>query len=132
MSGIWDFFIRFYVALALIPLLPFAIVFFGYGAYIQDRKKALRMAMDVSTVFFIPCVAGLFKLAFDSNFGLYGILLAMLIGGGLLGNAQFRKRGAVDVKRIFKAVWRLSFFATSALYVLFMIVMIGKAVFTAA
>lgn len=119
-------------ALAVIPIVPFAIVLFGYGFYIKDRKKALRMAMDVSTIFLILCVAGSFKLLFDSTFGFYGILLIMLLAGGLLGNAQFRKRGSVDVKRIFRAVWRLSFFAMSALYVVCMVVLLGKAVFVGA
>lgn len=119
-------------ALALIPIVPFAIVLFGYGVYVRDWKKAFRMAMDVSTIFFILCVAGIFKLLFDSTFGFYGIVLVMLLGGGLIGNAQFRKRGSVDVKRIFRAVWRLSFFAMSFLYVILMVVLLGKVVFSVA
>ena len=119
-------------ALAVFPIVPFAIVLFGYGAYVRDRKKALRMAMDVSTIFFILCVAGQFTLLFNSTFGFYGILLIMILAGGLLGNAQFRKRGSVDVKRIFRAIWRLSFFAMSFLYIIFMIVLLGKVVFSVA
>jgi Protein of unknown function (DUF3397). len=126
LGTIWNSIQYAYTALALIPILPFAIVLFGYGAIIQDRKKALRMAMDVSTAFFILCVGGLIQLLFNTNFGLYGILLFMLLGGGLLGNAQYRKRGSVDVKRIFKMVWRLSFFAMSFLYVVFMLFIVGK------
>ncbi|OBR64997.1 hypothetical protein A7K91_05355 [Paenibacillus oryzae] len=126
MGAIWDVFKSIYAALAIIPLLPFAIVFFGYGAYIQDRKKALLMAMDVSTAFLIPCVGALFVVMLNTNFGFYGILLMMLLGGGLLGNAQFRKRGAVNAKRIFRAVWRMTFFLTSVLYIILMLVAIGK------
>ncbi|MFD0588073.1 DUF3397 domain-containing protein [Paenibacillus sp. GCM10027627] len=132
MGAIWDSIKLVYTALAVIPVLPFAIVLFGYGAYIQNRKKALIMAMDVSTVFFILCVSALLNILFDSAFGLYGILLFMLLGGGLLGNAQFRKRGNVDVKRVFRAIWRISFFAMSTLYVLLMIILLGRIVFTVA
>lgn len=89
------------------------------------------MAMDGSTVFFILCVSALFNMMFDTAFGLYGLLLVMLLAGGLLGNAQFRKRGSVDVQRVFRAIWRLSFFATSALYVVFMLISIGKIAFAA-
>jgi len=132
MGAIWNSIQMVYTALAVIPILPFAIVLFGYGAIVQNRKKALIMAMDVSTVFFILCVAALFNMLFKSSFGLYGILLVMILAGGLLGNAQFRKRGSVDVKRVFRAIWRLSFFATSALYLVFMLIMMSKLVFTAA
>ncbi|GKU78351.1 DUF3397 domain-containing protein [Paenibacillus sp. L3-i20] len=132
MNAIWNSFETVYAALAIIPILPFAIVLFGYGAYIQNRKKALLMAMDVSNVFFVLCVGALFNLVFDNEFGLYGIILFMLLGGGLLGNAQFRKRGSVDVKRIFRTIWRLSFFAMSVLYLLFMIILLGKVVFSVA
>jgi len=121
---------KIYAALALIPVIPFVIVLFGYGAVVQDRKKAFRIAMDVTTIFLIWCVAALFNLLFGSNFGIYGILLVMLLGGGLLGNAQFRKRGAVDVKRVLRTVWRLCFFAMSVLYIVFMFISIGKIVFT--
>ncbi|WP_168120676.1 DUF3397 domain-containing protein [Paenibacillus sp. HB172176] len=132
MSAIWNGLHTLIAILALVPILPFAIVFFGYQAFADDRKNAFRMAMDISTALLILCVAALFNMLFDNNFGLYGILLVMLLTGGLLGNAQFRKRGNVDVKRIFKAIWRLSFFAMSVLYVIFMIVMLGKVIFTTA
>ncbi|REK76236.1 DUF3397 domain-containing protein [Paenibacillus paeoniae] len=132
MGAIWNSIQIVYTALAVIPILPFAIVLFGYGAIVQNRKKALIMAMDVSTVFFILCVSALFNIMFKSSFGLYGILLVMILAGGLLGNAQFRKRGSVDVKRVLRAIWRLSFFVTSALYLLFMLISLSKIVFTVA
>lgn len=132
MGALWDKIEWLYSIIAIIPILPFAIVLFGYGAYIQNRKKALLMAMDVSNAFFILCVAALFNMLFDTGFGLYGILLVMILGGGLIGNAQFRKRGNVDVKRVFRAIWRMSFFAMTALYVVFMIILLGRVVFTVA
>ncbi|OMF36967.1 hypothetical protein BK133_07045 [Paenibacillus sp. FSL H8-0548] len=119
-----------YAYMAVLPIIPFAIILFGYGAYIQDRKKAFRLAMDITTALLIGCVAVLFDDLFGSNFGIYGILLFMLLGGGLLGNAQFRKRGAVDVKKVFRTIWRLSFFSMSVLYIVFMCVAIGKNLLT--
>ncbi|RCW46525.1 DUF3397 domain-containing protein [Paenibacillus prosopidis] len=131
MAVIWESIKHLYAYLAVVPILPFAIVLFGYGAYIQDRKKAFRLAMDITTAFLIGCVAVLFDSLFSSQFGIYGILLFMLLGGGLLGNAQFRKRGSIDAKKIFRTVWRLSFFTMSILYVVFMCIVIGKLVLTA-
>ncbi|WP_139997907.1 MULTISPECIES: DUF3397 domain-containing protein [Paenibacillus] len=125
-----EFIKHLYAYMAVLPIIPFAIILFGYGAYIQDRKKAFRLAMDITTALLIGCVAVLFDDLFKSNFGLYGIMLFMLLGGGLLGNAQFRKRGAVDVKKVFRTIWRLSFFTMSLLYILFMFIGIGRMVFT--
>lgn len=131
MELIWESIKHAYAFLAVIPIIPFAIILFGYGAIIQDRKKAFRLAMDITTALLIGCVAVLFDYLFSSKFGIYGILLFMLLGGGLLGNAQFRKRGVVDAKKIFRTVWRLSFFTMSLLYIVFMCIGIGKMVLTA-
>lgn len=130
MGFLWESLSHAYAYLAVIPVIPFFIIYYGYRAYTQDNKKAFRLAMDVTTALLIGCVAVLFDHLFDSHFGLYGILLFMLIGGGLLGNAQFRKRGNVDVKRIFRAIWRLGFFTMSMLYLLLMFIAIGQSIFS--
>ncbi|MGG4147377.1 DUF3397 domain-containing protein [Paenibacillus algorifonticola] len=130
MGIIWESIKHFYAYMAVIPVIPFLLIYFGYGAIIQDRKKAFRLAMDVTTALLIGCVAVLLDSLFHNSFGLYGILLFMLIGGGLLGNAQFRKRGSVNVKRIFRAVWRLGFFTMSMLYLLLMFIAIGQSIFS--
>lgn len=131
MEMIWGAIKTIYGYFSILPIIPFAIILFGYGAYIQDRKKAFRLAMDVTTIFLIIAVAGLFNLLFKVQFGFYGILLFMVLGGGLLGNAQFRKRGSVDSKRIFRTIWRLSFFTMCLLYILFMCIGIGKTLLVA-
>lgn len=128
MEVVWHSIKYLYAYLAVIPIIPFAAILFGYGAFIRDRKKAFRLAMDITTALLIGIVAVLFELIFKSKFGLYGILLFMILGGGLLGNAQFRKRGKVDAKKIFRTIWRLSFFTMSLLYVVFMIIYIGRTV----
>ncbi|MCA0753815.1 DUF3397 domain-containing protein [Paenibacillus sp. N4] len=130
MGIIWTGITHLYGYLAVIPVIPFAIILFGYWAWIRDWKKAFRAAMDITTVFLIGCVAVLFDTIFGSRFGFYGIMLFMLIGAGLLGNAQFRKRGSVDAKKIFRTVWRLGFFSMSILYILFMVIGLGKMMFT--
>ncbi|CAM4144917.1 DUF3397 domain-containing protein [Paenibacillus alkaliterrae] len=132
MAMIWESITYLYAYLAVIPIIPFIIVLFGYGAFIRDRKKAFRLAMDITTAFLIGCVAVLFDNLFGSKFGFYGILLFMLLGAGLLGNAQFRTRGSIDAKKIFRTVWRLSFFTMSLLYVVFMCIGFGKMLFTGA
>jgi hypothetical protein len=86
------------------------------------------LAMDVTTALLVGCVAVLFDRIFGigSSFGVYLIILVLLLLGGFLGNIQFRKRGTVDTKKVFRAVWRIGFLFMSVLYVLFMFIGIGK------
>jgi undecaprenyl pyrophosphate phosphatase UppP len=127
---IWESIKHLYAILAVVPVIPFLLIYFGYAAFTGDRKKAFRLAMDITTALLIGCVAVLFDSIFQSSFGLYGILLVMLIGGGLLGNVQYRTRGSVDVKRVVRAIWRLGFFLMGLFYVLLMCIGIGKSFFT--
>jgi hypothetical protein len=129
MDTIWNSIVHIYGYLAILPVIPFIIVFFAYKIYAKDTKKAVRLAMDVTTVFLIGIVAVLFDKQFGSSFGLYGILLVMVLGAGLLGNAQFRKRGVVDAKKIFRTIWRLGFFSMALVYILLMFIGLGQAFF---
>lgn len=129
MQMLWEGIKSLYAYLAVIPIIPFLVIYFGYAFITENRKKAFHLAMDITTALLIGCVAVLLNHVFNGTFGIYGILLVMLIGGGLLGNAQFRKRGKVDVKKVFRAVWRLSFFLMSVLYVLLMVAAVGKTIF---
>ncbi|MDU5950231.1 MAG: DUF3397 family protein, partial [Paenibacillus macerans] len=59
---------------------------------------------------------------FHSSFGFYLILLVLLIAGGLIGGAQNRLKGKVDVRRLLRAVWRLAFAGTGAAYILLFLI----------
>ncbi|GGG10332.1 DUF3397 domain-containing protein [Paenibacillus abyssi] len=130
MQWLWESITQAYAFLAVIPVVPFALIYFGYSAYVGDRKKAFRIAMDITMALLIGCVAVLFNHIFNSSFGFYGILLLMLIGGGLLGNLQYRTKGKLDMKRIIRAVWRVGFFIMSVMYILLMAIGIGKSFWT--
>ncbi|MFC0333723.1 DUF3397 domain-containing protein [Paenibacillus sepulcri] len=128
---LWESIKNVYASLAVIPIVPFILIYFGYAAISGDRKRAFRLAMDITTALLIGCVAVLFNRIFHSNFGLYGILLILLLGGGLLGNVQYQSKGVLDVRRIGRAVWRLGFFLMAILYVLLMCIGMGKSLFAA-
>lgn len=122
MQWFWQSIIHAYAFLAVVPIVPFILILLIYKAVTGDKKKAVRLAMDVTTALLIGCVAVLFNHTFNSGFGIFAILLLMLIGGGLIGNLQYRSKGAVDVMRVTRAVWRLSFFIMSVLYIVLMII----------
>ena len=129
MGQLWNYLHTIYAIIAIIPVVPFITVLVCYSLFTGDRKRAMRLAMDISTIFLIGVVAALFNMAFGSEFGIYGIFLIMLIGGGLLGNAQFRKRGKVDAKKIVTMVWRLTFFAMSVFYIILLPIVLSKFLF---
>src|SRR5690606_13582807 len=126
----WDIIKSIFAALATFPILPFVVVFFGYLAFAKERKQAIRMAMDISTIFFIFNVAALFKNLFGSGFGLYGIFLVMIIGAGLLGNGYYRKKQEIPWKVIVRIVWRITFFITAILSILLYLIILFKLAFT--
>jgi len=123
---LWESVRHIYAYLAVIPVIPFFLIYWVYGSISNNRKKAFGLAMDVTTVLLIGCVAVLFDFIFGSKFGFYMIVLILLLLGGFIGNLQFRKRGEVNTKKIVRAVWRIGFLFMSVLYVLFMFIGIGQ------
>lgn len=121
MSSIWNALVQSYAFLATVPIIPFLLVYIVSSARGGDSKRAIRLAMDVTVVFLFGFVASRLNLRLNTSFGPFFLILVMLIGGGLIGNAQNRIRGKVDAKKLVRAVWRLSFFGLAVLYVLFML-----------
>jgi hypothetical protein len=120
MGIIWKSLIDAYALLAVVPIIPFLLVYVVASIRGGDRKRAFSLAMDVTNAFLIGCVASLLNSRLNTNFGLFFIILLLLIGGGLIGNAQNRIRGKVNTAKLVRAVWRLSFFGMTAMYVLLM------------
>lgn len=120
MSWFWEFVTGTYKILSAMPFIPFFIVYLIGIRSGKDRKHSLRLAMDITTLFLVGIVSALLSTLTGSSIGFFVILLVMLVGAGLIGNAQTRVRGSIDPSRIFRAVWRLSFFALAVLYVLLM------------
>lgn len=120
MGAIWGSLVQAYAFLAVVPIIPFLLIYWIVKAWRGDRNRAMRTAMDITTAFLIGCVAMLLNYRFSTDFGLYFILLLLLIGGGLIGNAQNRIRGKVDTARLLRGIWRLTFFLMGMMYILLM------------
>ncbi|MBB6729667.1 DUF3397 domain-containing protein [Cohnella zeiphila] len=117
MAALWNALVTAYAVLALVPILPFMLIFAVVYIRTRDRKRAIKLSMDVTTFFLVGCVATLLN-GLGTTFGPYLILLFMLIVGGLIGNAQNRSKGRIDATKLVRAVWRLSFLMMSVLYIL--------------
>ncbi|AIQ64980.1 hypothetical protein PSTEL_19555 [Paenibacillus stellifer] len=110
------------IVLSVMPVLPFVLVYFIAALSGMDKRRALLLAMDVTTVFLLFSVSALFNNLFHSGFGFYLFLLFVLLAAGFIGGAQNRLKGRLDGKRLLRAVWRLGFVVMSSGYVLFMVV----------
>lgn len=107
----------FLIVLSMLPFFPFLIVYYGMVYFKKPKKTALHMAMDVTTIFLIAAVAALFNSTFNLNFGVYLILLVMLIALGLIGSAQTRLKGKINYRRMIRAVWRMAFVVMGFSYI---------------
>ncbi|WP_019636250.1 DUF3397 domain-containing protein [Paenibacillus fonticola] len=117
--------------LAMLPIVPFLLVYFIHYYLNKDKKAAVLLAMDVTTIFLIISASALFNIVFKNGFGFYLIVLILLIAGGLIGGAQNRLKGKVDVRRLLRAVWRLAFAGTGAAYIVLFLINFFTYVFTA-
>lgn len=110
------------IIMSAVPVIPFILVYLIVRQRNKDKKQAIRLAMDVTTVFLLFSVSAIFNIFFQSKFGFYLILLLILITAGLIGGAQNRWKGQVDGKRLLRAVWRLAFVTLSISYIILMVI----------
>ncbi|CAM3728987.1 DUF3397 domain-containing protein [Cohnella lubricantis] len=129
MAGLWNALVQAYSYLAVVPMIPFLIIYLTVKLRSGDKKRAIQLSMDVTTLFLIGIVSSQLN-QMGTSFGPYIILLFMLITAGLIGNAQNRIRGKVNARKLIRAIWRLSFLVLSVLYVLLMIIELAKLAFT--
>lgn len=116
MSKMWNWISQSFISLTILPFIPFVAIWFISAFWLKNKKKSFLLAVDITNVFLIASVAGLFNVVFQSSTGLYGIILIMLLAAGLLGGAMHRKRGTVNVKRLVRAIWRISFIVLAIFY----------------
>ncbi|MFC7681541.1 DUF3397 domain-containing protein [Paenibacillus sp. GCM10028914] len=106
------------IVMSSLPIIPFLLMYTIVRLRKKDKKNALRLSMDVTTLFLVISVSALFNIMFQVKFGFYLIFLLLLITAGLIGGAQNRWKGKVDGKRLFRAVWRLAFVTMSISYII--------------
>lgn len=111
-----------FVLLSILPFLPFIIVFFWGKIWLKSKKKAFKLAMDVTTIFLIASVGGLYNTLFNSNLRFYWILLLLLLVGGLIRGLQQQKYSKLNICILSRVVWRISFLILSLLYMLLLLI----------
>lgn len=111
------------IVLSIIPFVPFVLVYLAsYYLAKKDKKTAIKLAMDVTAFFLILSVSALFNIVFSTRSGFYLILLVILIATGLIGGAQTRMKGKVNIHKLVRVVWRLTFAGTGVLYIVLFLI----------
>ncbi|CAM3432827.1 DUF3397 domain-containing protein [Marinicrinis lubricantis] len=117
-----EFIVNIVVFLAMFPFIPFICAWYIAKRLWNNQKKAVSLAMDVTTAFLAISVSGLYDTLIGTEIqGIYILLLFMVLAIGLVGGAQSRLKGKVNLQRIIRAVWRIGFLLLSVFYILFML-----------
>ena len=124
-----NLFINLYALLGTVPFLVFPLVGLAAYAVVNDKKIAIRFAMDVTTFILIGSVSALYDHLFGTEIkGFWILLFILLVLTGLLGNAQNRMRGKVNPQKLLRAIWRIGFLVLVFFYVLLIIISIIKSI----
>lgn len=112
---------------AIIPFVTFVILYLVLNYYMDDKKRAKTLTIDVTTALLIISVSAMFDVIFQPSMrGIWIILLIFLVAFGLIGGAQTRNRGQVNLQKTFRMIWRIGFLLLSVLYIIFLFVGIGQ------
>ncbi len=129
MNAVWQWIVSLYALMAAYPFLAFLLCWLLFYWIFREQKKSIQISMDITTFFLIGSVSVMYNRLVPSGIGgFWLIVLILLIIAGLLGNAQNRMRGEVDVQRLARAVWRIGFLMLSFLYIVFLIIGITKSI----
>ncbi|WP_185819766.1 DUF3397 domain-containing protein [Salibacterium salarium] len=103
--------------LLTLPFLAWYIVYITIVKSIKRKSKAIRMATDITTVFFIAAVHLLVMEIWGQSY-LWLIFLVILVTAVLFTIMHYRAREEVEFVKLMKGIWRFTFFLFLASYLL--------------
>lgn len=123
MQFIWNLLQSVFAAAAIVPFVTFVILHIILTRYMNDKKRAKSLTIDITTALLIISVSAMFNVIFSPAInGIWIIVLAFLVAFGLAGGAQTRNRGQVNLSKTFRMIWRIGFLLLSVLYILFLLI----------
>ena len=117
-----DFLINTYALLATIPFISFFFIYYLLIFSKQEKKKALNLTINITSILFISAVSGQIDYIFNIKHGIWYSLLGILLITAIIGLLQWKIKGKFDYLRLAKAITRLSFVSFGFLYFIFFIV----------
>ncbi|NHN30897.1 DUF3397 domain-containing protein [Paenibacillus agricola] len=124
MSGLVDWLQMVYSLMAVLPFIPFLLVWGIVYGFTRDKRIATHRSIDVTALFLIGSVSLVSKRIFQTDFGFWAVVLVLLIVCGLVGSLQNRTKGKVNPWKLAKTLLRFSFIFLSASYILLLCIAI--------
>ncbi|PFO09942.1 hypothetical protein COJ85_00735 [Bacillus sp. AFS076308] len=91
-----------------IPIIGTILVFTVIKLTLKTTKKALHMALDYTTIFYIVSVHFLIVTLWDKSF-FWLIILVMLVIAMVFVFVHWKVKEEIIVKRVWKGFWRFNF-----------------------
>jgi hypothetical protein len=122
LSGLVHTIANVYAVMAVVPFLSFFLLWFIFYAIRKDKKEATQRTMDITSVLLVGSVSSMYYQLFQSSFGFFLIVFLMLVCYGMVGNVQYKSRGAIQHKRLLQVTLRVGFLALSAIYMVLLLI----------
>lgn len=99
------------------PILLFFLILFISHTWRRDLRKSIRLAADMSTIFFILAIHFLLLSNWEQNW-FFPLAIVMLVLFTILLFLHKIVRGTLNYARVFKFFWRSCFLIFSFVYVI--------------
>jgi hypothetical protein len=105
-------------ALVTIPLLGFVLVFFIVKKITKNKKRAMHLAIDWSTLLLIFSVHHSIFVIWQKSF-LWLLFLLMVIVAIIFALIHYKTKSEMEYKAIFKGFWRMNFLLFFSAHIFF-------------
>ncbi|WP_071459348.1 DUF3397 domain-containing protein [Bacillus massilinigeriensis] len=103
--------------LVTVPPAAYLLAFIASKQITGNHKKSVKLAVDVTTLFFLLAVHYLILTIWGKSF-FWLLLLLLLVIGAAIAFSSWKHRQEIDYIRVFKGVWRSSFLFFALLYLI--------------
>lgn len=110
-----------YGIIVIFPLIGYLIAFVVLKLVLKNHRKAVLLAIDITTLIMIFSVHHLVKVIFNQSF-FWLIVIIMLFFAAILVLYVYKTKGEIEYEKIFKSIWRMYFLILLVMYVLLMLI----------
>lgn len=106
-----------YGIIVIFPIVGYIIAFIISKLVLKNHKRAVFLAIDITTFIMIFSVHHIVKVVFNQSF-FWLIIIIMLIFAAILVLYVYKTKGEIEYEKIFKSIWRMYFLLLLVTYVL--------------
>jgi hypothetical protein len=112
-----SFFATVFATLVTVPIIGYFVVFVIAKQITKKHRKAVHLALDITTILFILSVHYLIVTIWD--FSLLWLIFILMIAMAILSLLlQYKLNEEVDLKKVFRGFWRFNFLLFFSAYII--------------